>query len=66
MIILLCIGMVMSLEIINTSIEHLVNIVNPDFNEKAGKVKDLAAAAVLVASMIAAITGLLVFLPHLY
>ena len=48
-IILLCIGMVFTAEAFNTSIEHLTDLVNPDFNPKAGLIKDLAAGAVLIA-----------------
>ncbi len=64
-IILLCIGMVLSLEITNTALEHLVDLVSPDYNEKAGKIKDLAAGAVLVASIFSAIIGLIIFWKHL-
>lgn len=65
LIVLMCIGLVVSLELVNTAIEHLVDLVAPEFNEKAGKVKDIAAAAVFVASIIAFITGLVIFLPLL-
>ncbi len=65
-IILFCIGLVLSLEIVNTAIEHLVDIVSPEFNEKAGKVKDIAAAAVFTASIIVFIIGLIVFIPYLF
>ena len=60
-ILLLCIGVVIALEIINTAIEHVVDLVSPNYNEIAGKVKDLAAGAVLVFSIIALAVGVLVF-----
>ena len=60
-IILLCIALVLSLEITNTALEHLVDLVSPDYHEKAGKIKDLAAGAVLIASIISAIIGLIIF-----
>lgn len=50
-------------ETINTAIEHLVNLVSPDYNELAGKVKDLAAGAVLLASVYAFIVGVIIFTP---
>lgn len=62
--VLLCIGGVMSLEIINTAIELLVDKISPERNETAGKIKDLAAGAVLIFSIISAIIGLLIFLPY--
>ncbi len=60
-VILLCIGVVVSLELINTTIEHLVNFVEPNFNEKAGAIKDISAAAVLFFSLIAVVCGILIF-----
>lgn len=64
--ILLCIAMVISLEIINSSIERLTDIVSPQFSESAGIVKDLGAAAVLISSCFAAIVGLIIFVPKFY
>ena len=60
-ILLLCIGVVIALEIINTVIEHVVDLVSPNYNELAGKVKDLAAGAVLVVAIISAIVGCVIF-----
>jgi diacylglycerol kinase len=54
-------GLVIGFEIINTAIENLVNLVSPDYHPLAGKVKDLAAGAVLLAACIAAIGGVLIF-----
>ena len=59
--ILICIGAVLSLEMINTAIEHLVDLVEPNYNPKAGAIKDLAAGAVLVFSIISAVIGIMVF-----
>ena len=65
-IILFCIALVLSLEIMNTAIEHFVDLVSPEINQKAGKIKDLAAAAVLIASIISAVIGVIIFLPYLF
>ena len=46
---------------INTTIESIVDFVSPDFNEKAGKIKDIAAGAVLVVSSSALLCGILIF-----
>ena len=64
-ILLLCMGIVISLEIINTALEQLVNLVSPHYHELAGKVKDLAAGAVLLFSIISAIIGVLIFWKYL-
>jgi len=61
LICLLLFALIVSLEIINTAIEHLVNLVSPQQNPLAGKIKDLAAGAVLVASIFAFIAGSLIF-----
>jgi len=62
--ILICIGVVLSLEAINSAIEKLVDLVSPQKNQLAGLVKDLAAAAVLIASIIAIIIATIIFLPR--
>jgi diacylglycerol kinase len=60
-IILLAIGLVIGLEMINSSIEGLVDLVTLERKPLAGKVKDIAAGAVLMASVIAVIVGVIVF-----
>jgi diacylglycerol kinase (ATP) len=63
MLCLLCFGLVISLEMINSAIERLVNLVSPQKQPLAGAIKDIAAGAVLVAAIVSAIIGLLIFLP---
>ncbi|MCX6287701.1 MAG: diacylglycerol kinase family protein [Bacteroidetes bacterium] len=60
-IVLLASALVLCLEIINTAIEFLVDIISPQYQEKAGMIKDLSAAAVLVAAIIAAFVGIIIF-----
>jgi len=57
--------LVLAAEAINSSIENLVDLINPDFNDKAGKIKDLAAGGVLLAAIAAALAGLLIFIPKI-
>ncbi|QHL88139.1 diacylglycerol kinase family protein [Nibribacter ruber] len=59
------IGLVWMAELFNTAIEVVVNLVSPDRHPLAGKAKDIAAGAVLIASLTAAAVGLLVFWPYL-
>ena len=61
--IILCIGVVLTAELINTAIEYIVDFISPDHHVMAGKIKDLAAGAVLVISIAAAIIGTIIFLP---
>jgi diacylglycerol kinase len=60
-ILLLCMGLVISLELINTAIEKLVDMVSPEWKEQAGLIKDIAAAAVLIVSLVALIIGVIIF-----
>lgn len=59
----ICIVLVISLEAVNTALEYLTDLVSPDFHPLAGKVKDVAAAAVLIAAIGAVAVGLIIFLP---
>lgn len=59
-------GAVISTELINTSIEKLVDMVMPYKHEKAKLVKDIAAAAVLVWAIVAAIIGIIIFAPKIF
>ena len=62
----LAIGIVLVAECLNTAIEFLTDIVAPEYNIKAGQVKDLAAAAVQLAALSALAIGGFVFVPHLF
>ena len=64
MVVMLCIGTVISAELFNSAIERLVDLVSPEWQKIAGEVKDIAAGAVLVTAIAAAIVGLIVFLPY--
>lgn len=64
-LLILAVGVVWAAEAANTSVEYLVDLVHPEWHPLAGRVKDLAAAAVLLAALAAAGVGMLVFLPHI-
>ncbi|CAH0992590.1 Undecaprenol kinase [Sinobacterium norvegicum] len=66
MMITFSIGFVMTLEAVNTAIEFLADRVTKEHDEQIKKVKDVAAAAVLLASITAVIQGALIFTPHLW
>lgn len=59
------ITLVLIFELINTSIEEIVDLVSPQFQEKAKIAKDVAAGTVLVASIGSVIVGVLLFLPKI-
>lgn len=62
-IILLCFAVVLGFEIINSAIEKLCDLVQPDFNLVIKKVKDMSASAVLLSAIISFIIGCIIFLP---
>jgi diacylglycerol kinase len=64
-VIVLLIGAVIILELLNTAFERLTDIVQPRVHEYVRIVKDMMAGSVLIASIIAVIVGLIVFIPHL-
>lgn len=63
--VVLAIGLVWVAEALNTAIEYVADLSHPDEHPEVKKLKDLAAAAVLFASIIALVVGLLVFWPRL-
>ena len=64
-IIIMSIALVFTAELLNTAIETLVDLISPEKNEKAGRIKDLAAGGVLFISLASLIAGILIFLPKL-
>ena len=56
---IICIGVVITAEILNTAIERLADYVEPEHNEKIGYIKDLSAGAVLAASLMSLLVCLL-------
>ncbi len=63
--VVLCTGWVFSMELVNTSIERMANFVSPQFHEAIKRIKDLAAAAVLMSAIGSVITGFIIFLPKI-
>ena len=60
----ICISLVLVSEALNTALEYLTDLVSPEYHPLAGKVKDVAAAAVLLAALGAVVVGLLIFIPR--
>ncbi len=64
-ILTLTISFVFSLELINTTLETLTDIVSPEIKEKARIAKDVSAASVMIAALTAIIIGALLYLPKI-
>ena len=62
LVLLITISIVLSLEIMNSSVERLVDILAPRTHNFAKDIKDLLAAMVFLASFFAFIIGLIIFL----
>ena len=64
-LLLLTIGVVLICEAFNTALEALVDLASPEYHELAKITKDVAAAGVLIAALVAALVGLTIFGPRL-
>lgn len=58
-------GLVFVAEAINTAIEIDINLTSPEYHPYARDTKDVAAGAVLIASMVAFSIGVVIFLPRI-
>jgi diacylglycerol kinase (ATP) len=59
----LAIGLVISIEGLNTAVEKVADFIHPNFNDKIGFIKDIAAGAVFFAAMTAIAIGIIIYLP---
>ncbi|MBI2066102.1 diacylglycerol kinase family protein [Candidatus Woesebacteria bacterium] len=60
------ISFVLILELINTTLETLVNIVSPEIKDEAKVAKDISAAAVLVGALLSVVVAGFLFLPKIF
>ena len=58
------IGLVMSVEGLNTAVEKIADFIHPNYHEKIGFIKDIAAGAVFFAAMTAIAVGLIIYVPY--
>ncbi|MBO9699223.1 MAG: diacylglycerol kinase family protein [Sporocytophaga sp.] len=64
--IILAITLVWIAELLNTAIEKIVDFISPEYHPTAGKIKDLAAAAVLIAAIFAIVVGVIIFKKYIF
>ncbi|TYA59309.1 diacylglycerol kinase family protein [Formosa maritima] len=62
----LTIGLIISIESINTAIEEIANFIHPEYHPKIGFIKDLAAGAVFIFAVIAIIIGCIIYIPKFF
>lgn len=65
MIVLLCIALVISLEMLNSALEKLCDLVEPNYHSTIKVIKDVSAAAVVLSAIISVVIGVIIFLPKI-
>lgn len=60
---ILAFGLVLSVESLNTAVEKIADFIHPEFHNKIGFIKDIAAGAVMFAAVAAIAIGLLIYVP---
>ena len=64
-VLILAIGLVILMEIVNSAVERVTDVLKPRINGYVKEIKDIMAAAVMLASLVALIVGLIIFWPYL-
>lgn len=59
----MAIGLIMSIEGLNTAVEKIADFIHPNYHEKIGFIKDIAAGAVFFAALTAMAIGFIIYIP---
>ena len=65
LILFLLIGLVLILELVNSSFERLIDILKPRIHEYSKEIKNISSAVVLVSAILSAIVGVIIFYPYI-
>lgn len=65
MVVLLCIALVIGLEMLNSALEKLCDLVEPNYHPTIKMIKDVSAAAVVLSAIISVVIGIIIFLPKI-
>lgn len=60
---ILAFGLVLGVESLNTAVEKIADFIHPEYHERIGFIKDIAAGAVMFAALAAMAIGLLIYVP---
>ena len=63
---ILAFGMVLAIEGLNTAVEKIADFIHPEFHDRIGFIKDIAAGAVLFAAFSAIAVGALIYVPKIF
>lgn len=64
--VIIVITLVWVCEAFNSAIEYIVDMISPEYHPVAGKIKDLAAGAVMISALGALVVGCVIFIPKIY
>ena len=59
-------GLVLSIEGLNTAVEKTADFIHPDYHEKIGFIKDIAAGAVFFAAIASKVIIILIYYPYFF
>lgn len=62
----LAIGLVLGIEGLNTALEKISDYIQPQYDQKIGFIKDIAAGAVMLVAIAAVIVGLIIYIPKVF
>lgn len=65
-VIAVAIGLVMMMELVNSGVERVSDLLKPRLDHYVKEIKDIMAAAVLFSALLAVIIGIIIFFPRLY
>jgi diacylglycerol kinase len=65
-VIIFAIAMVWLAEMMNTAVEKILDLLHPGHHPLAGRIKDMAAGAVLISALTALAMGLIIFIPKIF
>lgn len=63
---ILAIGLVLSIEGLNTAVEKIADFIHPQYHERIGFIKDIAAGAVFFAALAALAVGAVIYCPKIF
>lgn len=63
---ILAFGLVLAIEGLNTAVEKIADFIHPEFHDRIGFIKDIAAGAVLFAAFSAIAVGALIYVPKIF
>jgi Diacylglycerol kinase len=63
--ILICIALVLLMETVNSAVERMADLLKPRIHSYVKEMKDIMAAAVMIASLLSIVVGLIIFIPYI-